>query len=371
MQQELLNKVSEKMQYFNSQYKDSGEKFNIFKILDVETRETKICRFLWQILSPSESHYQGIFFLKSFIKNVLGLNISDDELQKANIFREYTTENGRRIDILIRTSRHVIPIEVKIYAWDLKAQCRDYYEYAQKFYENKNDAKIFYLTPDGHKPSPESSCNVPVKCISFESDIYNWISYCIAQPEIIRNPPICEVLRQFAEVVKKFTGEMEDKLKMSITELITSSPENMRAANEIYSNMKIALKNLRVKFFELVEEKMRVEKNIESDKSSGEIYYKIDTRNGNYFGGLFYYAKDNDKAKPGARLDMEHGIAYIGAFILETGKWINDHECTLDNGLTPNFQTPNDALFELCKDNEMEKFAEKCKNEIINCLDEL
>ena len=77
---------------------------------------------------------------------MLGLDIPDYKLEKAEVCREYTTQNGRRIDIVIRSKskmfRLFIPIEVKIWARDINEQCKDYYEEAKKY---DDDAKIFYL----------------------------------------------------------------------------------------------------------------------------------------------------------------------------------------------------------------------------------
>lgn len=179
---DLLQEVSKLSKEFYAAHEQKGiiERFNVFEILGVETDERKICRFLCEILSPAKALRNGFlsrdFFLKSFVKKVLGLDISDDELEKAEVCREYTIENGRRIDIVIRSKGLFIPIEVKIRAWDLNEQCKDYYNEAKKY---DADAKIFYLTPNGKQPSPESSDGVPaesMKCISFEDDIYDWIS---------------------------------------------------------------------------------------------------------------------------------------------------------------------------------------------------
>ena len=182
------------------------------------------------------------FFLKSFVKKVLGLNIPDYKLEEAEVFREYTIENGRRIDIVIRSEGLFIPIEVKIWSGDRNEQCKDYYDEAKK---HDADAKIFYLTPSGKLPSPESSDGVPaesMKCVSFENDIYDWISYCIGQPEVISNVLLREVLMQFAATIKKFTEQTkEEKLTMEIANIINQSTENLKTAGEIVSALGTAL----------------------------------------------------------------------------------------------------------------------------------
>ncbi len=107
---------------------------------------------------------------------------------------------------------NVFKIEVKIWASDLNNQCKDYYDEAKKY---DADAKIFYLTPSGKLLSPESSDGVPaesMKCISFENDIYDWVSYCISQPEVIRNLPLREVLLQIAATIKRQSKNLLNRL---------------------------------------------------------------------------------------------------------------------------------------------------------------
>ena len=373
----LLKEVSRQLKEFDAVHENKRvtEHFNVFEALGVEADERKICRFLCKILERE-------FFLKSFVRKVLELDIPDYKLEQAEVYIEYYTQNGRKIDIVIRinSKKLFIPIEVKIWAWDLNEQCKDYYEEAKKY---DDDAKIFYLTPDGHAPSPESSYGVPaedMKCISFKNDIYDWISYCIGQPEVIRNAPLREVLLQFAETVKKFTEQQtkEEKLKMEIAEFIRESPENMKAALHILAAKGEIIAKLRTDFFKAVEEAMKAEKEAMVDDNS-TLYYGIDKRRtGDYFAGLFYAPSKKegkyDDTKPGVRLDIDNGLAYIGVFTPregKNGKWGNFIDCTLSNGKFPNFKNPNDALFELCDESVMKDFAEKCAREIKSYLKEL
>lgn len=116
----LLNNVAELSRVREVIYRVTGEKFNIFSILNIGEREFFICKVLKELLSPSGSHCQGILFLRPFVKNVLGLNIPDTELARAKVYREYYTSQGRYIDIVIETANYFIAIEVKINAKERK-----------------------------------------------------------------------------------------------------------------------------------------------------------------------------------------------------------------------------------------------------------
>lgn len=369
---DLLQEVSRLSEEFYATHEKKGmiERFNVFKILDVETDERKICRFLCGILSPAEALGNGFlsreFFLKSFVKKVLKLDIPDYKLEKAEVCREYLTENGRKIDIVIRSKafRLFIPIEVKIWAWDLNRQCRDYYDEAKK---HDADAKIFYLTPNGKLPSPESADGVPtenMKCISFENDIYDWISYCICQSEVIRNAPLREVLLQFAATVKKFTEHTkEEQLKMEIAELIGKSTENLKAAGEIISALGTVLQTRLFEFVEKMLEKAYTP--IIPVKGKGLHY----TDESCIKRGLFYHNQKSDDTKAGIIFDVEGCYAYIGEFTLQGRKWGNFEKGGI-NGHSVNFNNV-DHLCELCDEENMKKFAGNCAEKIRKYLENI
>ena len=177
----LLNEVkliSDKYDLIN---KKTGGYFNIFEIANIDTDEVTICRFLNEILSPKGSHHQGILYLRSFINEVLKLNITDDELLNAHVFREYHTAQNRRIDLVINNEKYFIPIEVKIYAGEQQNQCYDYYKYAK-------NSNIYYLTRFGESPSSYSLGGLSEKkvtTISFETDILDWLDICLREKETI------------------------------------------------------------------------------------------------------------------------------------------------------------------------------------------
>lgn len=88
--------------------------YNIYKILHVTNNEVLMCRVLADLLSQNGSHGMGSVFLQVFLKNILEMDVSDEALQEAHIYKEYPIMNDRRIDLVIRLKSVFIPIEVKI-----------------------------------------------------------------------------------------------------------------------------------------------------------------------------------------------------------------------------------------------------------------
>ena len=64
--------------------------YNIFDVLEIQSREVIMCRFLTNLLNPEEMHGCGIRFLKSFIRDVLKMDpVSDTLLLHTEVVKEY------------------------------------------------------------------------------------------------------------------------------------------------------------------------------------------------------------------------------------------------------------------------------------------
>lgn len=174
------------------------DSYNIFQVLEIESKEVLICRFLGDLLDPNGSHGCKIGFLKRFFNLLTAEKISDAELMNAKVVLEEHTDNNRRIDIVIHLSTEVYPIEVKIWAEDQDGQLYDYLEYCKKL----NASGIYYLTPTGWLPSEKSTQGLPknfVKCLSFQDDIKSWLEVCLKDK--ICKPGVQEIVKQFKEVI--------------------------------------------------------------------------------------------------------------------------------------------------------------------------
>ena len=157
--------------------------YNIFSVLQIQSKEVLICRMIADLLNPRGQHGAGAEYLKIFLRDCLGMEKMDTKLaDQAIVTAEYAIDDERRIDIVIEIGSYFLPIEVKIYAADQKSQCFDYYQYAKR---RDAQAKVYYLTLDGHRPGKDStssgSQSVPeedIVCLSFREHILNWLKAC-------------------------------------------------------------------------------------------------------------------------------------------------------------------------------------------------
>ena len=387
----LLNEVKLIGDKYDLINKKTGGYFNIFEITNINTDEVAICRFLKEILSPKGSHHQGILYLRSFIKDVLNLNITDDELLNAHVFREYHTSKNRRIDLVIKTENYFIPIEVKIYAGEQQNQCFDYYKYAKK-------SNIYYLTRFGECPSSYSLGSLSeekVTAISFETDILDWLDTCLGEKETIVIAPIREVFLQFSDIIRKFTNNIQNKNEVEITNIISRSPSTMRNSVEIQKSIQLCKIELVKKIFESIEKKVKIEK----IKNRYDYEYK-DAKGGNVekyfsrtdtFPGLSYLYKNNVEKNIDIwlRIEIDHRI-FIGFCTPKRGKWAGkvlsskiisnlseDVEFKYRNWWikeenileytendTPNFKEMNEAAIALFDKDKFEKFTDVCADKI-------
>lgn len=263
-----ISSISKKHDQINQK---TGGFFNIFSITNIATDELMICRVLFELLSPKGSHYQGNTYLKYFISDVLKIDMFEDELSTAKVYREYVIDENRRIDLVIETFERFIPIEVKIYASDQQCQCYDYFKKAKK-------SKVYYLSRFGDNPSEYSADGLTktelgyneVTTISFAEDILKWLENCIRHKETLKIAPIREVILQLIAVIRDFTNQLEDEKVMEIKEILMKSSDNMRSAIEIQSSLDAAKTSLIWNLFNEIEKKVGFE------KICNEYDYEID-----------------------------------------------------------------------------------------------
>ena len=204
---------------------------NILYLLGIHYNEVVICRLIKAIIEPNGFHGLGDIPFKLFMQNVLGVN--KFEIKQPEIILEEKITDNRRVDIAIYNNGYVYPIEVKIWAKDQYLQLNDYYHY----YINKPDKttieKIYYLTPDGHKPSPDSQGKLEdekIKTISFGDEITKYLSEVLTHTKnddcknIINN--LIEVIdvmassNKNATIFKSLFNELNDQDKNNLLALL-------------------------------------------------------------------------------------------------------------------------------------------------------
>jgi len=236
-----ITSLIELVSTINNKYKDvaeiTGENFNVFKILKIESNEVKThSAFLAELLNPKGSHGKKEKFLGHFVSQ---LGIDNFDIKSAIAEVEYfiglkTETTGGYIDILVTdNNRNRIIIENKIYAGDQENQLIRYHN----FDKTKN---LYYLTLEKHEASEKSvgkslRMGEEYKTISYKSDIIKWLEVCLK--ESVDHPLLRETIKQYINLIKYLTHEtMNNEMQNEVTNRIISNPENIEAAELIFNS---------------------------------------------------------------------------------------------------------------------------------------
>ena len=150
---QLLNEVQTITESYERVAEATGENFNIFSILQMESDEVAThSRIIAELLNPKGCHGQKDKFLllfKELFAKELELNTIDCSVKVEHDIGTVTMESGGRIDILISDSKNEIMIENKIYAAEQENQLLRYHNAFPK-------GKLIFLTLNG-KPSEQKS----------------------------------------------------------------------------------------------------------------------------------------------------------------------------------------------------------------------
>ena len=132
--------MDKKLDKFLSEYSNiefSKEDKNIFEISGFPHYETVFNNVLAFFLDSSESHNFKNIVYKSLLELLKSksdkIDLYDEETWEVN--REESTDNGKLIDILIKSENYIIGIETKINA-SLTNDIDDYYNHIEKIKEN-------------------------------------------------------------------------------------------------------------------------------------------------------------------------------------------------------------------------------------------
>jgi len=278
--EELLSKINIKIEHQNEIEKLKGEKFNIFSILKMETKENAThSAFLGELLNPKGTHLKGNIFLDLFLKSIgndklninkqLDVNSTTVTLEYAIGFSDYDKKTGGRIDIYLKDKyNHTISIENKIYAQDQYAQIERYYNH------NKLNNTVYYLTLFGDDPTFESKGELEqgkhYYKISYKVKILEWLNSCLK--EAADSPILRETIKQYIILIKKFTHTMENTEEEKLKEIIL---QNFEAASCIAAKFNIAkdqfCEEIRQKVFDKLKEDLKDNYSIKKDLFQNKI----------------------------------------------------------------------------------------------------
>ena len=391
---------------YKEKKRQTGTDFNLLDICHVSNKEVLMCKVLAEIINPNGSNPFGRKMLEDFVQNVLKIEI-DMDLSFFNVYTEYVIDNQRRIDIVIESSDIFIPIEVKIYAGDQNTQCKCYCDFAAK--KNHNiEAKVYYLTLNGHLPSGYSADGLTalrendeivgykeIDLLSFTDDICPWIeSYAKTYIEN-QNTYIFNSLIQYKNAIEKVAYKMDTSLTDELTNELTKSSQTMSAAYNIVSNYNKAKVSMLKKVFDELDKIDLSEFGLE--KVETKYYYQSNNyeqirefyhpRKTMYPGIIYKYKQLSKNIDIRFIIEVEDNL-YCGFVVAKDGK--NPNEMLLPenqikqhlNGLirvegwwayweylpvhndyateTPGFKNNNQVFFDLFDDEKFTNFIDRC-----------
>ena len=256
--QSILNQVSAITTRYKKINELTGENFNIFRILKLESSEVRMhSAFIAELLKPNGSHGQKDTFLKLFIKAFcFKENNIDTESCKVKVEENIGTisldkTQGGRIDIIIKDiHNHQIIIENKIYAGDQEYQLTRYHNYS-------DNADIIYLTLNGKLPSDYSKGDLEngkhYKCYSYKYDILNWLELC--RKEVTIYPIVREALTHYINLIKYLTNQTINKsMQEELSDLLKG---NIEASFAIADNLDRACDKISKEFGEMIEKECK------------------------------------------------------------------------------------------------------------------
>lgn len=215
----------------------TGENYNVFRILKVDTNEVRMhSAFIASLLDPNGTHGQGDEFLKYFLKTCQINYEGTNSLKKSSVFVEVGGKSGR-IDIVIKLSNDdIVVIENKIYAGDQSQQL-------VRYKTTYPECHLIYLTLTGSDPDDNSITNLELNTalekgtdfitISYKDEIINWLIEC--RKVATSHPILRETITQYINLVKHLTLQnMSTQNKTEIIETVISNPDNIESAQNIY-----------------------------------------------------------------------------------------------------------------------------------------
>ncbi len=233
--EDLLNQTSTLRKAQQLVGERPGARFNIFKILGMESDEVYThSQFLAEMLHPQGAHGMGDIFLQLWLKQI---QLSDFDTEEAKSIAEHhigtvTDTEGGRIDILIHNKVRKIVIENKIFARDQKNQLLRYHNFDK-------EAKLYYLTLFGTPPAKESTGDglldsEKYTCISYAKDVLLWLEDC--RKEATDIPVLRETITQYIALTRKLTNQHFDgKMQAELVNKILGNAENLTSFFELQS----------------------------------------------------------------------------------------------------------------------------------------
>ncbi|MDL2304917.1 PD-(D/E)XK nuclease family protein [Bacteroides sp. OttesenSCG-928-D19] len=287
----LLTNIANLSNSYRKRAKDSGEAYNLFKVIRMTSDEVKIhSAFISDLLSPDGLHGMGFVFTDLFLKMLSDKFKSDSfyerfPCQNAKVGYEVhidkkKEDTGGRTDIEVCANGDKIIIENKIYASDQENQLIRYDNYGKS---SASNYRLLYLSLDGKVKNESITCKTPhgyleegkdFFCISYEEDILKWLDLC--RKEAVSKPLLREGIAHYTNLIKHLTGQtMNSELKEELADLIVKSSEHVSNLSYIKQSIKLAEEKLQICFWEKLKKELD-----EKLRETGLKYYVNDSDSG-------------------------------------------------------------------------------------------
>lgn len=210
-----------------------------FSLMDwLKNDELALSRYLRFLLSPDETHGQSELFLKGFL-SLIEKNGHDSPVatgDKVRVDYEVAIENGRRIDLLLTSSKGVIAIENKPWAVDQENQLRDYALWLSK---RERPWKLIYLC--NHEPGEwtlptNSPASIRQHILSITwHDIVEWLNACLLH---VRAGAVRIFVESFIKYINQsINSEFIMDNSRELSEIIRKDSRSIESAFMIFNQM--------------------------------------------------------------------------------------------------------------------------------------
>lgn len=272
--------------------------YNLFtSLLDASDEVRLHTRFIYSLLNPEGSHYQGNLFLRKFI-SASGIENFGLDTANTKVFKEY-----KFIDLYITDGNKHIIIENKIYAGDQEGQISNYISKIQREEKIKPEdvferIYVLYLTLDRVMPSDASLADYTItdnilqnkvskvgfKSIHYKNEIMAWLND--SQKEVANLTNLNQVIEQYKEVVLLINNAFEGKI-MSLKEFLGKDINNWKIVDEVGKQRDALLYDL----FKGLSEKIYI--HIKSEIKNNDMLSNVDALRRDsdtflYSGGIMY-----------------------------------------------------------------------------------
>ena len=218
------------------------EEVNIFKIINMVDKEAVHSDMLAWLFNPYENHNLNDKAVKGLLmqlseKDAEYINLLLQEYSDLEVYREYTTNNGRRIDILLesRNNKVIFIIENKIWSGEGDNQLEDYKKFIDEKYNDYN--RIFlYLTPEKERKEQYKGYTH----ITYNT-IYKILNNILHDNQI--KLEIRAVLKQYKEIIRRdIMGNVDKIMQYGNTTYYLTEVINDILQSEPYNEGEVILK---------------------------------------------------------------------------------------------------------------------------------